>query len=393
MSSPRVAIDVRALQRGFKSHGGRGIGRYVRSLIEGLLALEGSESIGFVADAGAELGRFPPPGRVARVESPPWIERLGSQAVHARQQLAWPRSLPTLPFDLIHFCSQTDAPARLGVPYVVSVLDLIPHRMEALYVAGKSRARYRIARWLERRALRRATGLLAISEFTKRDVVDLARVPPDRVVVTPLGVDDRFRPPTPATVEALRRRMQLRPPYLLYVGGIDRRKNVHLLLDLTRRLLEKRPDVELVLAGGYRDDPDYPALVARIHALGLERAVRLLGFVADEELPALYAGAAAFVFPSAYEGFGLPPLEAMACGAPVVAARRTSLPEVLGDAAWLVDPDDARALDEAVATLLDRPERARSLRDAGVKHALGYRWERTARLTLDAYREFARRTR
>lgn len=387
MTAPRVAIDVRGIQRGFKSHSGRGIGRYVTALTREILRREGAERFGFLAEAPGEVDAPLPAARIFRVDAPAWTERLGELAVHARQHLVWPRRLESLPFDLFHFCSQTDAPARLDAPYAVSVLDLIPHRMESVYGRGKSRVRYRLARWLERRALRRARGLVAISEFTKRDLVDLLGYPPERVFVTPLGVDERFRPPGEGTVAAFLRRHQLRSPYLLYVGGIDRRKNVPLLLEAMREIDGRRHDVELVLAGGYREDPDYPALVARIHELGLERSVRLLGFVAEEELPALYAGAAAFVFPSLYEGFGLPPLEAMACGAAVIAARRTSLPEVLGGAAVYFDPEDPAALVEAALALVDHPERRRELAAAGVRHARGFRWERTASLTIEAWAE------
>ncbi|MGH7858179.1 MAG: glycosyltransferase family 4 protein, partial [Candidatus Binatia bacterium] len=121
---------------------------------------------------------------------------------------------------------------------------------------------------------------------------------------------------------------------------------------------------------------------------GLERAVHLVGYVPEEEMSALYSGASLFVYPSLYEGFGLPPLEAMACGTPVVAADRTSLPEVLGHAAILADAEDPGEFLEAIQSLLDHPERARELREEGRRHAARFTWEETARRTLDAYRQF-----
>lgn len=389
--SPRVAIDVRGLQKGFKSHQGRGIGRYVCSLLEAMLPLDPDQCLGLLADADAEIAGLAPRsnGRVYRVESPRWAQRFGAEAVHVRQHLVWPRAIRQLPFDLFHFCSQTDAPATLASPYLVTVLDLIPHRMAELYSRGKNRARFLLGRWIERRALKRACGLIAISEATRRDLVSLLGIPAERIAVTPLGVDRHLHPANETEVAGLCRRLQLAEGYLLYVGGIDRRKNIPFLLEVTRALAAQRPETELVLAGGYRDDPDFPDLVAHIQRLGLERAVRLVGYVPEEELAALYSGATAFLYPSLYEGFGLPPLEAMACGTPVVAADRTALPEVLGHAAVLADPEDVSEFTEAVLGILNHPERRRELRAEGIRHARRFTWEATARATLDAYRRFA----
>jgi glycosyltransferase involved in cell wall biosynthesis len=388
---PRVGVDVRALQRGFKSHQGRGIGRYVRSLLEAMLPFDLERRIGFLADVNGELDGVERRGgqRLFRVGSPAWLDRLGAPAVHFRQHVFWPRALPALPFDLFHFCSQTDAPAALGAPYVVSVLDLIPHRLPDLYARGKSRARFRLGRWLERRALRRASGLIAISDYTRNDLVQLLGIPPERVAVTRLGVRRGLARASAAEVAALCRRHRLQSGYLLYVGGIDRRKNIPFLLEVLRVLVAQRSEIELVLAGRYRDDPDFPELVSKLQRSGLEQSVRLTGYVPEEELGALYSGASVFVYPSLYEGFGLPPLEAMMCGAPVVAADRTALPEVLGHAALLVDPQEVGEFVEAILSLLDHPERRRELCEAGQRHARQFTWAATARATLDAYRQFA----
>src|SRR5262249_52250306 len=154
------------------------------------------------------------------------VKRLGLEAQHVRQHLYWPRALPALPFDLFHFCSQTDAPANLGSAYVVTVLDLIPHRMPELYRRGKNRLRFFAGRWLERRALGRARGLMAISRYTADDLVRLLGIPRERIAITPLGVRAGLAPVPEAVVAAFCRRHRLRAGYLLYVGGIDRRKNI-----------------------------------------------------------------------------------------------------------------------------------------------------------------------
>ena len=388
---PRVGIDIRGLQRGFKSHQGRGIGRYVRSLLEAMLPLDVERRIGFLADTDGELDGIGRGGaeRLHRIGAPAWLSRLGTQAAHVRQHVYWSRALHALPFDLFHFCSQTDAPAALDRPYVVTILDLIPHRLPALYLAGKSRARFFAGRWLERRALRRARGLIAISRYTADDAVRLLGIPRERIVVTPLAVRSGLVPASEADIAALCRRHRLRRGYLLYVGGIDRRKNMPFLLEVMRAIVAQRPETELVLAGRYRDDPDFADLVLRLKRLGLEDLVRLVGYISEEELAALYGGAAVFVYPSLYEGFGLPPLEAMACGAPVVAADRTALPEVLGRAALLVDPREVSEFAEAILSLLDHPERRRELAEAGLRQASRFSWDATARATLEAYRQFA----
>jgi len=391
---PRVGVDIRALQRGFKSHEGRGIGRYVRSLLKAMLPLDSDRRLGFLADAAGELdvigrGSGGAEDRLHRIPSPRWVDRLGPEAVHLRQHVFWPQAAPKLPFDLLHFCSQTDAPAALRSRYVVTVLDLIPHRISELYMRGKSRWRFRLGRWLERRALVGASGLIAISEYTRDDLVNLLAIPEDKIAVTHLGVRSGLAPALDTEVAAFRRRHRLQPGYLLYVGGIDRRKNIPFLLEVLRAILVDRPETELVLAGRYRDDPDFPELLERLRNMGLEDRVRLTGYIAEDELAALYSGASVFVYPSLYEGFGLPPLEAMTCGAPVVAADCTSLPEILGHAALLVDPRDVGEFVEAIVALLDHPERRRELSESGRRHAQRFTWEATARATLEAYRRFA----
>ncbi|HUE38531.1 MAG TPA: glycosyltransferase family 1 protein [Candidatus Binatia bacterium] len=388
---PRVGFDIRGLQHGFKSHHGRGIGRYVRSLLEAMLPMDAERRIGFVADTDGELDGIGRGGadRLHRVDAPQWLGRLGTEAAHVRQHVYWPRALSALPFDLFHFCSQTDAPARLARPYVVTVLDLIPHRLPDLYRTGKNRARFLLGRWLERRALAGARGLIAISRYTADDCVRLLEIPRDRIAVTPLAVRSGLAPASATEVAAFCRRHRLRAGYLLYVGGIDRRKNIPFLLEVLRAIVAQRPDVELVVAGRYRDDPDFADLVARLQRLGLEDLVRLVGYIAEDELAPLYGGASVFVYPSVYEGFGLPPLEAMACGTPVVAADRTALPEVLGHAALLVDPTDVAEFAEAILSLLEHGTRRRELSEAGLRQARRFSWEATARATLEAYRQFA----
>jgi glycosyltransferase involved in cell wall biosynthesis len=212
--------------------------------------------------------------------------------------------------------------------------------------------------------------VLAISERTKRDLIEHYGIPERKIVVTPLGVDPTFRP-NGTTPDG--------PPYALFVGGIQPRKDP---LTAIEALALADGDLRLVLVGDEKRGGD--EVRTAIERLGLERRVELAGYVEHEGLASLYRGAACLVFPSRYEGFGLPVLESMASGTPVVASRAGALPEVAGDAAVLVEPGDPEALAEGIRQALGDRER---LVAAGLERARRFTWSETARRTLEVYRE------
>lgn len=219
------------------------------------------------------------------------------------------------------------------------------------------------------RAMRRSDRVLTVTEWARSDIIDRYGLPPESVVVTPNGIDDDARPEGPAA---------RRPPYALFVGGLQRRKDPVTAV----RALARMEDLHLVIAG--RDGGEAPAVASAVSELRLGDRVHVVDYVPREELLALYRGAAALVFPSRYEGFGLPVLEAMACGTPVVAAAATSVPEVAGDAAVLVPPGDPEALADGVLRALADRER---LVAAGFRRARQFRWSTTASRTAAVYRE------
>jgi glycosyltransferase involved in cell wall biosynthesis len=233
--------------------------------------------------------------------------------------------------------------------------------------------------------------IITISEHSKRDVMELLHVDESRIRVTPLAAHFQYQPETdPAKTALVRRKYQLdAAPYLLSIGTLEPRKNHCRLIEAFHRYRLRHPadrhHLVLIGAKGWLFEPIFET----IRRLELENSVRWLDYVPFEDLPALVNGATAFVYPSLYEGFGLPPLEAMACGTPVVASNVTSLPEVVGDAVILVDPLDVEALAGAIAQVVENTELQSRLRDAGLKRAKLFSWDKTAAQTLAAYADAA----
>lgn len=234
---------------------------------------------------------------------------------------------------------------------------------------------------------KRAHLIICDSKSTSDDFARLFPESTGRLRVVPLGVNPAFRPQPLTECEKTLERLGIRRPYILHVGNIASRKNLARLVDAFRALAGSYPDLQLVLAG--RLSYGHEKILEKISSSGLEHHIHLPGYVSMEDLPYLYGGAAVFVFPSLYEGFGLPALEAMACGIPVIASNRSSLPEVVGDAGILVNPESEKEIAQAVDKLLSDGELHGKLSEAGIKRAGEFSWERTAHETLAVYREAA----
>ena len=250
---------------------------------------------------------------------------------------------------------------------------------------------------LKKKAIKNAALVLAISQQTANDVSNILAIPDENIRVTHLGIDERFFKPVPAlNEEVLRSKYGLSPsaPLILYVGGIDQRKNWRGLLQLIAKLKmyasEKGIEIpQLCMSGAIESDRQFPLLQALCKELDIEDEVKTPGFIADEDLLPLYATASFFCFLSLYEGFGLPPLEAMAAGLPVLASNRSCMPEILGDSALLVDPEDEEQVLEGALALLEHSELSKELALKGKKQASRFTWEHTVSATLQAYESFA----
>lgn len=374
----RFVLDARTATGHFP-----GIGRYAFNLAramvprldpaEELIVLRHASPAGPAPWALDTLAEGPAGARVVDVPASPF---------ELRQQWLLPRRLRQLGAALYHSPYYL-MPYRPGVPAVVTVHDLIPLLYPQYFTAGQRL----IFALTIRAATRTARQIVAVSNATARDLErllgPLAGRGAARVSVIPEAADPTFGPRPDREIAALRARLGLPERYVLYLGSNKPHKNLVRLVEAWARLPPQ--PLPLALAGLW--DPRFPEARLRAEALGLGDAVRFLGSVPEPDLPALYGGATAFVFPSEYEGFGLPVLEAMACGAPVACARTSSLAEIAGDAALMFDPAGEEAIAQALAQLLSTPDLRAELRDRGRERAAQFSWQRAAQETLALYRQ------
>jgi glycosyltransferase involved in cell wall biosynthesis len=274
-------------------------------------------------------------------------------------------------------------PVACGCPLVVTLHDLSVYLYPELFRPG-NRA---YLQSMIRHTVDRSTRVIAVSESTRQDAMHILGVPAGKIVVVPNGVDPEMRPiDEPARREAFRQRNQLSRPFVLFLGTLEPRKNIVAILRAYALLrMHNGFAHELVIAGG--KGWYYGEVEETVSGLGLDGMVRFPGHVPQEDLPLWYSLADAFVYPSLYEGFGLPPLEAMACGTPAIVSNRSALPEVVGDAGVTVDPYDNQALAEAILCVCRDRERHASLRAAGLRRASEFSWRATAQRTVEVYRE------
>jgi len=358
-----------------------GIGRYTRQLTQALLALDHENHyVIFSAGCGANEPAWPP--NVRRRTVPLRDHQLA--LIWQRLRLPIPAECLTGPVELFH-SPDFVLPPLAKAASVVTIHDLSFMRLPQC--SPQALLDY-LLRSVPRSA-RRANAILADSESTRRDVIDLLGVDANKVHVVYAGVDARFTPQPSAAVHDVCARYGITGSYVLAVGTLQPRKNYPRLLEAFAALRQRLACThQLVIVGGR--GWLYEEIDAAITCLSLADNVLMLGFVPDTDLPALYSGAELLAFPSLYEGFGLPALEAMACGTPVVASTAPSLPEVCGNAALLVCPTDTMALADAMEQVLTDEALATRLAERGRERARQFRWEDAAADLLKVYQAVTR---
>jgi glycosyltransferase involved in cell wall biosynthesis len=356
-----------------------GVSAYVRHLVRGLagVSLPGEALVYLPFDCQAD---FPTASHLRGQVSPIPLLR-------PAQRILWEHTI--FPFllwkdrvRLLH-ATMNVAPWWSPCPVVVTILDLAYLRYPHVHPPG----RRLYLDVMTRLTVRQARAIVAISQYTREEIERLLHVPPARIHIIYLGVDADLRPLPRDQVETFRRQRGLPERYLLYLGNLEPRKNLPRLVQAYARI--RKCGVPLVLAGarGW----GYAELFELVEKLGLSPQVLFPGFVPRQELPLWYNGAEALVYPSLYEGFGLPPLEAMACGTPVLVSTAASLPEVVGEAGLQVSPDDVEGLAKAMRRLLQDEDLRADLRQRGLMQARRFTWEQMARETAGLYQKLLER--
>ncbi|GMR04382.1 MAG: glycosyltransferase family 1 protein [Thermodesulfobacteriota bacterium] len=364
----RIAIDARMLTY-------TGIGRYTQNLIINLAKIDKKNNYNILINNDCT-----PPALNGNVR----FHRSGYNipVYSLREQSLLPIKLGGLKPDVIHYPSFNMPFLSPSKPTVTTLHDLIYFLFPG---ACPNRAAYLYAKVMIGFAARNAGKIITVSNYSKDEIVKHLKIDPGKVVVIHNGVSGIYRPEeSEEKLKGLLGKYNIDASYILYVGNHQERKN---LLGLIRAysLLRLKKDFLLVIAG--KTDARKEKTYRAVEELGLGQRVRFIGEVPEEELPVLYSAASLFVFPSFYEGFGLPPLEAMACGTPVVTSNATSLPEVVGEAALKVEPGDATALSSAMESILSSRDLSAELHEKGFERAALFNWEDTAKKTLDVYNE------
>jgi glycosyltransferase involved in cell wall biosynthesis len=372
----RIAIDAHSVGTGLA-----GNESYVTNLVEALARVDRLNRYTLYVTKPAAVERF-------KDRWPNFsVRRTLPHTPLVRIPLTLSTELRRRPVDLLHV--QYTAPPLAPCPVVVTIHDLSFEHLPETF-KRRSRAQLRLT---VRRSARGAAHVITSSEYSRRDLIKTYGLPPERVSVTRLAAAEHFRPVTDeAELRRVREAYGIEGEYVLAVGSIQPRKNLVRLVEAYSTLRRGRPKdklPQLVLVG--KRAWLYGETFRAIEESGLSGEIKFTGYVPDADLPPLYSGAVCFVYPSYFEGFGLPPLEAMRCGAPVVAGGRTSLPEVVGDAGLLVDPFDADALASAITRLVDDSRLRAELRRKGLERAREFDWLETARRTLKVYESVARR--
>ncbi len=374
----KIGIDIRHITD-------FGVGTYIRNVLRGLVRLDRDNEYFLIGDPerAREVGDLPPNFHLVAMTLP---------EATVGGYLEFRRALRQNGCDFVHVPRLLSLPQYLPCPYVVTVHDLLDYMYRSSNGSGMRRM-FHFS--FTKRVLTHAARIFAVSNFTKNDVQRIFGIPGKQIEVVYNALDERFRQghASDADREFIAERYQVNYPFVLYAGRISPHKNIVRIIEAFSALkteLEKEarfPELKLIIIGD--DLSSHPDLRRTVIKSGVQNDVRFLGFVPIEVLRIFYDAAKIFVFPSLYEGFGLPPLEAMAHGTPVVTSNTTSLPEIVGSAAVLVNPENVFDIMRAMhRVLLDQPLRER-LKQRGYEQAARYSWDASVKRIVQVYREIA----
>jgi glycosyltransferase involved in cell wall biosynthesis len=374
MPAVKIAIDIRRMTE-------FGVGTYIRNVVRTLGRLDHENEYFLIGSPTKveEIGPLPPNFQT--------IPLLGAER-SLRGYREFRNALKGLDCDLVHIPNLFSVPRALPCPYVMTVHDMLEHMSRAREQSGFWRSLYFQT---TKRVLAGAARIFAVSNFTRNEIEKLFDIPPERIEVVYNAIDERFLRghATAADRDLIARRYQVTYPFLLYAGRVSPHKNVVRMIEAFSALkteLERDqayPDLKLIIIGDdLSGNPDLRRTVVRS---GVQNDVRFLGFIPIEVLRIFYDEAKVFVFPSLYEGFGLPPLEAMVHGTPVVTSNVSSLPEVVGNAAVLVNPENVFEIMRALHRVLMDQSLRKRMKERGYQQAAKFSWETSVRRILEAY--------
>ena len=358
-----------------------GAGNYIIQLIRALASLKvNDEFVIFAQQRGHALISLP------ENDSFEWIiledRNPGSRLIW--EQTLYPQLIRKSGVDLLHSMHYT-RPVKLPCASVVTFHDMTFF----LYPELHTRAKRLFFPLAIRASARQADALTAVSESTRQDAIRVLGISPEKITATQLGVDPTFRPIKDAAIKRkIAEKYDLPERFILYVGLLEPRKNLPMLIRAYKRLIDGGENFKLVLVGRY--GWMYEELLRQINNLDLEEMVHFTGYVSQEDLPLVYNLSSLFVYPTLYEGFGLPALEAMACGVPVITTDVSSLPEIVGEAGILVPVNNVEALYGAMIAVLGDEDLRRKMINKGIQRAAKFTWEQTAILTFQVYQQVMR---
>jgi glycosyltransferase involved in cell wall biosynthesis len=365
----RIAIDA----RGVNWYKGTGIGTYTENILKRIINID-STNYFHIYWSG---------------ENYEYYNRENSKIImtsrkHHRffQQNYFPTNIQKEKIDIYHVPQNgIGLCEKINCKKVITIHDLIP------YVMPETVGRGYLLKFLKEvpYILELSDGIITVSEWSKKDILKFFPMDENKIYVTPLAADSKYRPLDKEQCQyVLEKKFNIKQPYILYIGGFSPRKNVRsLIMAFSTVLRELNKEHKLVIVGSLKDEGS--SLKELSDRLNISSNIIFTGFVEEELLPVLYNGSEAFIYPSFYEGFGLPPLEAMSCGIPVITSNISSIPEVVGDAGILIDPYDTSNLMNALGVLLNDDNLKASLSKKGLEKSKEFSWEKTAEKTLDVY--------